>query len=124
MQFNTRLGGRTVNDCWLVSERSRVQTQGAHFDSFLSTVGPMSPDQDICIAGDGKVAIQDHDNPLSQHGIASYVTKFESKSFRLHSNFGVAFAQRESCWRSQPSASASASVKVKGQGEAKLWQFF
>jgi len=23
-----RLGGRTLNDCWLVSERSRVQTQG------------------------------------------------------------------------------------------------
>ena len=21
-------GGRTLNDCWLVSERSRVQTQG------------------------------------------------------------------------------------------------
>ena len=40
--------------------------------------------------------IQDHHNPLSQHGIASYVTKFESKSFRLRSNFGVAFAQRES----------------------------
>ncbi len=47
------------------------------------------------------IAIQDHHNPLSQHSIASYVTKFESKSFRLRSNFGVAFAQRESCWRSQ-----------------------
>ena len=30
------------------------------------------------------IAIQDHHNPLSQHGIASYVTKFESQSFRLH----------------------------------------
>ena len=36
------------------------------------------------------IAIQDHHNPLSQHGIASYVTKFERKSFRLRSNFGVA----------------------------------
>ncbi len=55
------------------------------------TMGPISPDQDICIAGDGNsIAIQDHHNPLSQHGIASYVTKFESKSFRLHSNSGVA----------------------------------
>ena len=53
------------------------------------------------------IAIQDHHNPLSQHGVASYVTKFESKSFRLRSKFGVAFAQRESCWRSQQSASAS-----------------
>ncbi len=26
------------------------------------------------------IAIQDHHNPLSQHGIACYVTKFESKS--------------------------------------------
>ncbi len=43
------------------------------------------------------IAIQDHHNPLSQHGIASYVTKFESKSIRLRSNFGAAFAQRESC---------------------------
>ncbi len=36
-----------------------------------------------------------------QHGIASYVTKFESQSFRHHSKSGLAFAQRESCWRSQ-----------------------
>ncbi len=42
------------------------------------------------------IAIQEHHNPLSQHGIASYVTKFESHSFRLHSKLGVAFAQRES----------------------------
>ena len=70
------------------------------------------------------IAIQDHHNPLSQHGIASYVTKFESKSFRLRSNFGVAFAQRESCWRSQQSASASVKSKSRGKGEAKLWQFF
>ncbi len=68
------------------------------------------------------IAIQEHHNPLSQHGIASYVTKFESHSFRLHSKLGVAFAQRESCWRSQQSASVK--VKVKGQGEAKLWHFF
>ncbi len=46
------------------------------------------------------IAIQHHDNSVSQHGIASHVTKFESHSFRLHSTFGVAFAQQESCWRS------------------------
>ncbi len=45
------------------------------------------------------ITIQDYDNPVSQHGIASYVTKFESQSFRLSSKFGVAFAQPESCWR-------------------------
>jgi len=54
------------------------------------------------------IAIQDHHNSLSQHGTASYVTKFESQSFRLYSIFGVAFAQRESCWRSQQSQSQGA----------------
>ena len=52
-------------------------------------------------------AIQNYYNPVSQHGIASYVIKFESQSFRLRSNFGVAFAQQESCWRSQQSAVSS-----------------
>ena len=33
------------------------------------------------------IAMQDHHNPLSQHDIASYVTKFESKSFRLRFEF-------------------------------------
>jgi len=65
------------------------------------------------------IAIQDHDNPVTQHGLASYVTKFESQSFRLRSKFGVAFAQQESCWRSQQSAS-----KSRGKGMAKLWHFF
>ncbi len=27
------------------------------------------------------IAIQDHDNPVTQHGLASYATKFESQSF-------------------------------------------
>ena len=66
------------------------------------------------------IAIHDHDNPVSQHGLASYVTKFESQSFRLRSKVGVAFAQQESCWRSQQSAS----VKVKGQGEGQTLAFF
>jgi len=47
------------------------------------------------------IAIHDHDISVTQHGLASYVTKFESQSFRLRSKFGVAFAQQESCWRSQ-----------------------
>ncbi len=63
----------------------------------LCTVGPISPDQDIYIAGDGiagdGIAIHHHHNPLSQHGIASYVTKFKSQSFRLHSKPGVACVQ-------------------------------
>ncbi len=46
------------------------------------------------------IAIHDHDNPVTQHGLASYVTKFESQSFRLRSKVGVVFAQQESCWRS------------------------
>ncbi len=53
------------------------------------------------------IAIHDHDKPVTQHGLASYVTKFESQSFRLRSKVGVAFAQQESCWRSQQSASKS-----------------
>jgi len=67
------------------------------------------------------IAIQDHHNPLSQHGIASYVTKFESKSFRLRSNFGVALC---SARKLLAQSAVSVCVKVKGQGEAKLWQFF
>ncbi len=47
------------------------------------------------------IAIHDHDVSVTQHGRASYMTKFESQSFRLRSKFGVAFAQQESCWRSQ-----------------------
>ena len=47
------------------------------------------------------IAIHDHDISVTQYGLASYVTKFESQSFRLRSKFGVAFAQQESCWRSQ-----------------------
>ncbi len=71
------------------------------------------------------IAIQHHDNPLTQHGIASYVTKFESKSFRLHSKIGVAFAQQESCWRSQQSASASKSKsRGKRQGEGQTLAIF
>jgi len=64
------------------------------------------------------IAIHDQDNPVTQHGLASYVTKFE---IRLRSKFGVIFAQQESCWRSQQSASAS---KSRGKGKAKLWHFF
>ncbi len=72
------------------------------------------------------IAIQDHHNPLSQHAIASYMTKSESQSFRLHSITEVAFGQRESCWLSQQSAvSVCVCVKVKGQGGGggKLWHF-
>ncbi len=32
------------------------------------------------------IAIHDHDISVTQHGLASYVTKFESQSFRLRSN--------------------------------------
>ncbi len=64
------------------------------------------------------IAIHDHDISVTQHGLASYMTKFESQSFRLRSKFGVAFAQQASCWRSQQSA-VSVEVKVKGQGEGQ-----
>jgi len=50
------------------------------------------------------IAIHDHDNPVTQHGLASYVTKFESQSFRLRSKVGVAFAPAVS---SQQSAVSS-----------------
>lgn len=50
-----------------------------------STLGPISPDQDICIAGLGMhailcIAIQKYDNPVSQHGVASYVTNLKAKA--------------------------------------------
>jgi len=65
-----------------------------------------------------------HDISVTQHGLASYVTKFESQSFRLRSKFGVAFAQQESCWRSQQSAvSVCVCVEVKGQGGQTLASF-
>ena len=51
-------------------------------------IGPVGPDQDIAI----------YDNPVTQHGLASDVTRFESQSFIL---LGVAFAQRKSSWRTQ-----------------------
>jgi len=54
------------------------------------------------------IAIHDHDVSVTQHGRASYMTKFESQSFRLRSKFGVAFAQQESCWRSQSQGARAA----------------
>ena len=69
------------------------------------------------------IAIHDHDISVTQHGLASYVTKFESQSFRLRSKFGVAFAQQESCWRSQQSAvcvSVCVSVCVEVEVEVGL----
>jgi len=70
------------------------------------------------------IAIQDHHNPLSQHGIASYVTKFESKSFRLRSDFGVALCSaRKLLAQSAVTVCVCVCVQVKGQGEAKLWHF-
>ncbi len=63
--------------------------------------GPISPDQNICIAGALEmvwyIAIQDHHNLLSQHT----VTKFESQSFGPHFKNWGSLAQQESCWRSQ-----------------------
>ena len=41
------------------------------------------------------IAIHNYYNPVSQHGIACYVTKLESQSFRLRLNFGVACSARE-----------------------------
>jgi len=64
------------------------------------------------------IAIHDHDILVTQHGLASYVTKFESQSFRLRSKFGVAFAQQESCWRSQQSAVSSQQSAVSSQQSA------
>ena len=93
---------------WIVICRSRVQW------------GPQVLIRTFALLEMAKYnAIQDHHNPSSQHGTASYVTKFESKSFKLRSNFLVAFAQRESCWRSQQSAS-----KSRGKGKSNSGIFF
>ena len=47
---------------------------------------------------------------LTQQGVACYVIKLNSKSFRVRSNFGVAFAQ--------------AASKSRGKGRANPWQIF
>jgi len=56
---------------------------------------------------------------LTHHALACYVTKFESQSFRLRFKNGLAFAQQESCWRSQQSAS-----KSRGKGGPIPGNFF
>ncbi len=65
-------------------------------------------------------------NPLSQDGIASCVTKFESQYFRFYSKFGIAvassFLAEQSAVSSQLSAvsvSVCVVVRVKGQGEGR-----
>ena len=63
------------------------------------------------------IAVQDHHNPLSQHGIASYVTKFESKSFRLCSNFGVALCSARKLL-------AQSKSKSRGKGKPNSGNFF
>ncbi len=101
-----------------------VEWHHSEFQQHSVQWGPQVPIRTFALLEMARcIAIQDHDKPVTQHGLASYVTKFESQSFRLRSKFGVAFAQQESCWRSQQSASASGS-KSRGKGRAKLWQFF
>ena len=56
------------------------------------------------------IAIHDHDISVTQHGLASCVTKFERQSFRLHSKFGVA--------RKLLAQSASVSYSDKVQAES------
>ncbi len=56
--------------------------------------------------------MQDHHNPLSQHGVACYVTKFESKSFRLRSNFRVALCSARKLL-------AQSAVRSKSRGKEK-----
>jgi len=58
---------------------------------------------------------------MTQPGLVGYMTKSESQSFRIRSKVGVAFAQQQSCWRRQQSASNS---KSAGKQRAKLWQYF
>jgi hypothetical protein len=64
----------------------------------------------------------DHGNSVTQHGLASHVTKFECHSFRLRSNIGVPFAQQKSCWRSQKLASASAFAS-ESESESESFSF-
>jgi len=61
------------------------------------------------------IAIQSHDTPASQHNIASYVTKFESKSFRPRSKFGVAFCSARELL---------AQSKSRGKGKPNSGNFF
>ena len=58
---------------------------------------------------------------MTRLGLVCYMTKFESQNFRICSKVGVAFAQLQSCWRRQQSASSSTSG---GKQRAKLWQYF
>ena len=71
------------------------------------------------------IAIQDHDIPVTQHGLASYVTKFESQSFRLRSKiWGSLCSARKLLAQSAVSVSVCVEVKVKGQGEGQILAFF
>ncbi len=73
------------------------------------------------------IAIHDHDISVTQHmlhGLASYVTKFESQSFRLRSKFGVAFAQQESCWREVSSQRLRQSQSQGARGGPNSGNFF
>ena len=57
-----------------------------------------------------------HDNPVTQHGLASYVTKFESQSFRLRSKVGVAFAPAVSSQQSAVSSQRLRRSQSQSQG--------
>ncbi len=71
------------------------------------------------------IAIQDHDIPVTQHGLASYVTKFESQSFRLRSKiWGSLCSARKLLAQSAVSVCVCVEVKVKGQGEGQTLAFF
>jgi len=67
------------------------------------------------------IAIQDHHNPLSQHGIASYMTKVESQSFRFQfKNWGSLCSARELLAQS----AVSDANEVKGHWEGQTLAFF
>ena len=82
-----------------------VYTFCRHMSTNVLDNMPIGVDQDICIAG--YIAFK----TMSLHGIASYVTKFESQSSRQNLAAGAV--------SSQQSSSAS-----KGKGKAKLWHLF
>ncbi len=97
-----------------LSATSRIQILSNVYGLYLDFAHyNMTSSECMAVSGRGTDTAIQYQCRLSQHGIASYVTKFESQSFRLHSKYGVAFAQRERCWRSQRSASAS---KSKSRG--------
>ena len=59
-----------------------VEWHHSEFQQHSVQWGPQVPIRTFALLEMARcIAIQDHDKPVTQHGLASYVSKFESQSF-------------------------------------------